>query len=64
MRNTIERKDVYSRITAQIVELLEKASARGLVLGMLSTPPAELPVPCVLTVSPPESTSCPSGCPL
>jgi hypothetical protein len=65
MQNTTERKDVYSRITAQIVEYLEKASARGYVRGMLNTPPAGLPVLCVTTASPtPESTSCPSGCPL
>jgi N-terminal domain of anti-restriction factor ArdC len=41
----------------------KKVSDRGLVRGMLSTPPAGLPVLCVLTASPiPESMSCRSGC--
>jgi len=55
MQNTTERKVVYGRITAQIVEYLKKVSVRG----MLSTPAVALPVRCALAaaLSIPESHS-------
>jgi hypothetical protein len=64
MPNTSERKDVYSRITVQIVEYLERGVRPGHAHGTLNTPPAELLVLCDTTASSiPESMCFPPGCP-
>lgn len=47
MQTTTERKVVYGRITAQIVDHLKKVSVRG----MLSTPAVGLPVLCAMATS-------------
>jgi hypothetical protein len=65
MQDTTERKDVYSRITAQIIEHLEKGvrpwgrpwnaeHAAGRIAGHCVTMASLIP----------ESISCPFGCPL
>jgi hypothetical protein len=63
MQNTTERKDVYSRITAQIVESWRKAYVPGSVLGMPNMLSAESRGHCVRMASPiPESMFCRCGC--
>ncbi len=64
MQNATERKDVYSRITAQIVEHLEKGFPRGYAPGTPKTQPEGLCDRYAITGSPtPALMSCPSGCP-
>ena len=64
MQNTTERKDVYSRITAQIVDHLEKGVRPWISRGTPSTPPDGSPGRCATTASPtPASIFCCSGCP-
>ena len=63
MQNTTERKDVYSRITAQIVEHLEKGVRPWIRPWNAEHAAGRITRPYATTVSPtPESTSCPSGC--
>jgi antirestriction protein ArdC len=65
MQDTTDGKDVYSRITAQIVEYLEKGVRPWTRPWNAEHAAGRITRPLRLTASPfPESTSCPCGCPL
>ena len=49
MENVTERKDVYSRITAQIVGHLEKEYVPGFIRGMQNMPLTESREHCAIT---------------